>query len=230
MNNNRLGASFLITTLFYIILASLFFYFQTKTIKLSEKPKEKSIKIALSQFVPESEPEETPPQSESKIKPMIEPVIESIEPIAKPEITTEPVIIKPKISPKIKKKKVIQKRAKKRTEKKATKRKDKTRKRTVSSKPKQTMSKHRFMSILRSKIERGKSYPRMAERRGMQGSVKVRFKILSNGHVSSISLKGPKVFQSSAKKAVKGAFPVDVKSAPFSLPTTVNLTLRYRIK
>jgi protein TonB len=63
----------------------------------------------------------------------------------------------------------------------------------------------------------------------MQGVVRVRFTILANGHVGNISLSGPKVFHASARKAVKSAFPVNVKKAPLHLPTTVNLSLRYTL-
>jgi len=233
MKNNHFGTSFLITTLFYIVLTALFFYFQTKSITLSEKPQEKSIKIALSQFVPEPVQEKhVEPKEEEEVVP--EPVKEEPEPIVEPEHikpVPKPIkkvtVVKKKPKPKIKKKR--EKKVKKKIVKNKKAKKTKKTKKTKISKPKSRVSKSKFMGILRSKIERNKSYPRMAERRGMQGSVRVRFTILPNGHVSSISMSGPKVFRASAKKAIKRAFPINVKDVPFSLPSTVSLTLRYRL-
>ena len=74
------------------------------------------------------------------------------------------------------------------------------------------------------KIDRNKFYPRIAKKRGMQGSVKVKFTILANGNVGHISVSGPKVFHNSARNAVKKAFPIDAKKSPISLPTSVNVT------
>jgi protein TonB len=68
----------------------------------------------------------------------------------------------------------------------------------------------------------------MAQRRGMQGVVKVRFTILTNGKVGNISVSGPKVFHRSARAAVKGAFPISVKNAPFALPETITLPIHYK--
>jgi protein TonB len=64
----------------------------------------------------------------------------------------------------------------------------------------------------------------------MQGVIKVHFSILANGRVGNISVSGPKVFHRSARSAVKSAFPIATKNASFSLPTTVNLTLRYQLR
>jgi protein TonB len=86
------------------------------------------------------------------------------------------------------------------------------------------------LASLRAKINRKKSYPRIAQKRGMQGTVKIRFTILRNGHVGNITVSGPKVFHNSAKGAVKKAFPISVKNAPLRLPTTVNLSLRYKLR
>ena len=90
--------------------------------------------------------------------------------------------------------------------------------------------KNQFLAQVRQKINQHKSYPKIAQRRGLQGKVKVRFTILANGNVGHISLSGPKVFHNSARRAVKGAFPINTKNAPISLPQSVNLTLRYQLR
>ncbi len=91
------------------------------------------------------------------------------------------------------------------------------------------VQKNSFLAGIRAKINRSKSYPRIAQRRRMQGTVKVRFTILANGNVGNIVITGPKVFHASARKAVRSAFPVDIKKAPLSLPAVVNLSLRYTL-
>jgi protein TonB len=53
---------------------------------------------------------------------------------------------------------------------------------------------------------------------------------LSNGNVGNISVSGPKVFHRSARNAVKSAFPVNVKSAPITLPISIDITLDYQIR
>jgi len=89
---------------------------------------------------------------------------------------------------------------------------------------------NKFWSALRKKIDKHKFYPRIAKKRMMEGAVKVRFTVLANGNVGHITLKGPKIFYNSARNAVKSAFPIDVKKSPVSLPSTINLTLRYQIR
>ena len=63
-----------------------------------------------------------------------------------------------------------------------------------------------------------------------QGTVEVKFTILRNGNVGNVMVNGPKVFHTSARNAVKSAFPIDVKNAPISLPKSINIKLRYQIR
>jgi protein TonB len=93
-----------------------------------------------------------------------------------------------------------------------------------------TAKKNAFLAMVRRRIDSHKHYPRIAKKRGMQGSVNVRFTILPNGSVTVISATGSKLFVRSAKEAVKAAFPLSSKHIPMPLPATVNLTLRYRLR
>jgi len=241
VQKHRYKVSFLVTTLLYLLLITGYIvYIKNQYFTVEEKPKEKAITLALSEFVPpvappeevveptpepeevEPEPEPTPPESIVVEKPIVEP-----KPIVKK------VIKKPVQKPKKIKKKKIKKRVKKKKVKKSVYKKVKTikKKSTAGSVRKPNPAKKsQFLAKLRSKINRAKSYPRIAQRRGMQGIVKVRFTILSTGKVGNISVSGPKVFRNSARSAVKSAFPISIKNAPFSLPTTVNLSLRYQLR
>ena len=134
--------------------------------------------------------------------------------------------------PKKIKKKVVKKKPKKRTKKRVKKKKKASRasSRRATSSRVDPNKKSQFLASIRAKINRKKSYPRIAQKRGMQGTVKIRFTILKSGRVGNISVSGPKVFHNSAKSAVKKAFPINVKNAPLRLPTTVNLKLRYQLR
>ena len=214
----------------YATIGFLFFYTLSNTIGTEQKPKEKIINFTLSEYVPE-----VMSPVEEIVEPEPEPIVEEVkpEPVVKKIVPKSKPIVKKKIVKKVKKKKRVvkkKKRVKKKVSKKRSKQK-KSNKKRVSSKTKTSLAKkNRFLNQLRAKINKNKNYPRIAQRRGMQGSVKVKFTILANGRVSNIRVTGKKVFHKSARKAIQKSFPINAKNAPLSLPTTVNLTLRYQIR
>lgn len=171
---------------------------------------------------PEPVKEETPPPVEETPPP--EPKIEKTKPIEVPR--PEPVVKKPEVK-KVKKeksKKVVQKTRKKpRPTYKKSARKSKIKQQSTA------VEKNLFLAKVRDRINKHKSYPRIAKRRGMQGRVKVDFTIRADGYVSGIMVSGPKAFHTSAKAAVKKAFPVSVKNVPISLPKKVSITLHYTL-
>lgn len=249
MKKHRYKVSFFITALLYTLPILFYLYLFRQAIVSVDKPNEESIELSLSQFVPEAPPAELPepvqkeqlvedepePEPEKKVeeeeKPEPEkekePLKEDTAPLLKETPVVEPI---KKVAPKSTKKKV---KKLVRKQKKHKKKKRVARKRQVSGGGTPHYSaaqKNAFLAKIRAKINRAKSYPRIAQRRGMQGTVKVRFTILANGHVSNIRLSGPTVFHASARKAVQSAFPVNVKKATIKLPATVNLHLRYTLR
>ncbi len=229
MLNNRHFISYFSTTILYISVAALFFYVTKHTLVSSKKSEEKMLTMALSDFVPEVLPpvEKEEPVVEEKIlveeEPIIEPEIIE-EPKIQEAIVPEPVV--KKVIPKPVVKKVKKKpRIKKKTHKRKASKKVSSHKSRSSKAEKNT-----FLANIRATINKHKFYPRMAKKRRMQGSIKVRFTILRSGQVGNISLSGPKIFYASARKAVKSAFPVNAKKSPIQLPQTINLTLRYQLR
>lgn len=98
---------------------------------------------------------------------------------------------------------------------------------------KSTMSKgekNRLLSTLRARINKHKSYPRIAQRRGIQGKVKVSFKLLGSGKITSLKLQGSKIFYASVRKALRRALPLNTKKFRKKLPLNVSLTLWYKIR
>jgi protein TonB len=196
---------------------------------VSQKEKDKVINLSLSQFVPEVIEQPPEPIEEPIVEEIIEPEPEIEEPEPEPVVIEKPVVKPiPELKPVIKK--VKKKKTKKVVKKKKQRKVKKRSSRRATSSRVNPKKKSQFLARIRAKINRAKSYPRIAQKRGMQGTVKVRFTILKNGRVGNISASGPKVFHNSAKRAVKKAFPINTKNAPLSLPTSVNLSLRYQLR
>jgi protein TonB len=221
----------------YILLISLFFYAQNHYLVSSKKSEEKTIQLCMSSFQPEvvtpvekqeqeqteevkeiEKPivEEEPVVEEEPIieeKPVVEPEIVKAplpekEPEVKEEVTPEPIVSKVVPKPIVKEVKKKPK-PKKKTKKKVVKKKQKSQKASARKSNSSPAEKNQFLASIRDKINKHKSYPRIAKKRGMQGNVKVKFTILSSGKVGNISVSGPKVFHKSVRNAVKRAFPIN---------------------
>ena len=245
---HRYLISFFSTTFFYLLLAGTYFYVQYQYLIADQKPQDQTIHLSLSTCVPEVVPPVEEPEEIEKEEPVVEEeVIEEPEPEPEPEpvIEEKPIPVPEKIIPEPIEPKIIPKPVIKKVEKKPVVKKKKKVKKKVRKKapPKMTKGikragsahnnaakKNQFLTQVRRKINQHKSYPKIAKRRGMQGSVKVRFTILANGNVGHISVHGPKVFHNSARNAVKRAFPISTRNVPLSLPASVNLLLRYQLK
>ncbi|MBA1420292.1 MAG: energy transducer TonB [Epsilonproteobacteria bacterium] len=238
----RLFTAYMITAVAYLLVVLFIYYTQSHHFVSSQEPKESVIKMSLSQFVPEVV---TPPE------PVIEKVEEPVEEkaVEEPEVEPEPVIEKEvvkevvlepiveKVTPKVVKKPAKKKLVKKKVQKKIKTKKKKKKKKKTSHKQASKQQNHsskaeknKFWNALRRKIDNHKFYPRIAKKRGMEGTVKVKFTILANGRVGNITVKGPKIFHHSAKNAVKSAFPINARKVPISLPTSINITLRYQMR
>lgn len=233
-----------VTTLLYV--GALVWYLYTPSMEYFcvEKPQEeKVIEMALAQFVPQEEeivskeepieespaPEEKP--EESKEPPVKEPVVEEKpqveEPPVKEEVLPLPTPVVKKTPPKKPQLKVKRKKVQKRRHKKRSSHKKRTKQHTTRT---NLAKQNRFLAKLKYAINRAKHYPRMAQKRGMQGVVNVTFTILKSGRLGQVSLKGSKVFYRSARRAVAKAFPLNVSKIPFALPKRLSLSLHYRLQ
>jgi len=226
--------AYTITTILYLLVVAAIYYSQTYYFVSSKDTKEKVLEMSLSTFVPEVVEEV---KEEIVEEPIVEPEIKEVPKVEEviPEPILEKIVEKPVIKKIVPEKpKTVQKKRVKKLKKKIVKKKIKKKVSKQQASSKQSKStpaqRNKFWSELRTKIDRHKFYPRIAKKRMMEGSVKVRFTILSNGHVGNISLKGPKIFYNSARNAIKSAFPINTHKSPISLPTSINLTLRYQIR
>ena len=243
MVKHRNTLSFLLTTLLYASLFGSYFYMIHSYVVRDLAAQNSVIQLSLTEFVPDV----IPPEEEEVVTD--ETPVEEIEEEV-PEVLPEPVIeekipepVTPKVLPKPLHKKEKPPRKKPKKIDKPKKKKVKKRKRKTHSAVNRhrgvkrqgsghasVAEKNRFLARVRQRINHNKSYPRMAKKRGMQGSVNVRFTILRNGNVGHISVRGPKMFHSSARKAIQRSFPISTKGVPVRLPKTVNLTLRYQLR
>jgi len=74
-------------------------------------------------------------------------------------------------------------------------------------------AKKAFLRNVRSKIIANKKYPKMALRRHVEGSVKIRFDITKEGYVSNIRfINGKSIFHKSIRKTLERTFPVGIPS------------------
>ncbi len=241
-------------------MISLFFYLQNHYLVSTKNTEERTTQLCLCSFQSEvaTSVEQVEQEEKQEVKEIEKPIVEEEpivddEPVVEEKPVVEPEIIKtpvPEEEPEVKEEllpePVVQKetpkpivkevkkkpkpKAKKKIRKKTAKKKQSRQKASSRGSNISPAQKNQFLANIRAKINKHKSYPRIAKKRGMQGTVKVEFTILSNGNVGNISVSGPKVFHSSARNAVESAFPVNVKNAPISLPKSINITLRYQLR
>jgi protein TonB len=247
VKRHRYKTSFLLTALLYILPVTCYLYLSKKTIVSDQKPKAHTIELALSQFVPQPAPsaapvpihEEQPLKEEPE--PKEEPVRKKPESKVPPKRVPEKILPKeailkppslPKAKPVVKKKHITKQRKKKPGHKKHVKKRVHPKRRiSGGGTPRYSAAqKNAFLAAIRRKINRAKSYPRIAQRRGLQGVVNVQFTIFPNGRVGNITFSGPRIFYASARKAVENAFPVNPKKATLRLPASVTLSLHYKLR
>ena len=235
------------TLLTIVLYLPLLFWWHSSSYGLADTKHDKSITIKLQTFkckeeitpqeiiVDEPIQEDTKETPTSIEEPVIEPIVDEIikEPIVEdiaPLPTPQPISEKPKPIVKKKKKLKTKKRKQKKAKKSKIKKKTKKRKSSTYKKSSKSSSKKKniFLATLKSRINKNKRYPRIAQKRGIQGSVKVHFTVTSSTKVSNIKVKGSKVFISATKKAIKKAFPIDTKGV--SLPINVSFILNYKLR
>ncbi len=73
------------------------------------------------------------------------------------------------------------------------------------------MAKRAFLRKVREQIVANKRYPKLAYRRHIEGSVKVRFDITAQGEVTNIRfINGKSIFQKSIRRTLQHTFPISI--------------------
>ncbi len=87
-----------------------------------------------------------------------------------------------------------------------------------------------FFRELKEEINSNKSYPRIAQRRNLEGDVKICFTIFENGSIKINELTGSKMFTRSSEQALLDTFPIDIpKELELSFPLKLNIELKYQL-
>ena len=87
-----------------------------------------------------------------------------------------------------------------------------------------------YFTNLKKRIDKYKSYPKKAVRRGIQGSVKVNFTLSCNGELISYKIiEGKKIFKKSVIKAIKNSFPFKPPTGIFTKDISFTLTIKYSL-
>lgn len=232
---NRYIHSFIISSIFYISIIIGVVYFlsiddSSKADANIKATKKVCFSVVTQVEIPEPKVEKKPepkpkpkpkpkPEPKPKPKPLPEPIKE--EPIPQP--TPEPIVeetIKEETE-------VVEEQTQEviKSEEIATETKNKISPEVVQA------QQDLFISHLIHKINSNKSYPNMARRRGIEGLVDVKFKILSNGNVEDIKIiSGRSIFKKSATEAITRSFPVVVKDSMFEFPREFKVKITYILK
>ncbi|MCK5110466.1 MAG: TonB family protein [Arcobacteraceae bacterium] len=246
---NRYFSSFLITAFLYIILIASYLYSldNQKIIKSVTKKSEQTVKFTvIVQQRPQPEPKkiEKPkpkpkpivkPKPKPKPKPIVKPKPKpKPKPIEKPKPKPKPKpIVKPKPKPIEKPKEIIKKEYKKQIVQKTQIKQNKSVvKKAIDTLliEKQTILRNQYYTKIKNTINKNKSYPKIAIRRGIQGEVKIKFTISPKGELISYKIiEGKKIFKKSVVIAIKNSFPLEAPKGLFKNNLDLFISIKYNL-
>jgi len=218
---NRYTKSFFITFIVYIIIFVGFLYpFEDdKQLKSTQKKSEQIVKFTIIQ-----EPIVIEEKKEIIVKKHEIKKIERI--IPKQTITKK---LKPKVIEK--KKKIIQpKQILVKQQIKQNKSTQKDTKIHQDTLKKRKENQNKYYTQIKETINKNKSYPKMAIKRGIEGIVKIQFEISKDGKLLSFNIiEGKRVFKKSISQAVKNSFPLTPPQNTLVSNTSLSLMIDYRL-
>ena len=88
-----------------------------------------------------------------------------------------------------------------------------------------------YLALVMQQVERHKNYPRVARRRGLEGSVQIRFQIAADGTVRALNLEGGhSLLQSAARRAVEKAIPFPPPPPGAAKPCPVAFAMLFELE
>ena len=234
---NRYLSSFMISIFLYAsIFAGVIVFFQ-KDDNFSDKKIDKPNTVSISMV---SIVKQKTPQKKEKIKKVVKkkkPVKKVLKkkPIPKPKkvipkeqiVQKEPEVVEEVVKEKEPEEKIV-KNEQSVQETQEVKQQVVTRNQEVINQDEIKAKQNLFFTKLRNKINENKSYPRSARRRGIQGSVEVKFCVQSDGNVKNVEfVSGKQIFKKSALKAIKDSFPIEVDATLFNFPKEFRISIDY---
>lgn len=226
---HRYLSSSIISTLFYLCVGALIFYFFSVH-KYSAEDIEivKIERVCLSTITQKSEPT-IEKEKIKEVEPEFKQIKEKPKPIAKstPKPDTKPIPnLEPIAEP-------TQKSTEHETKEIVAEQKDSVSPST-NNVPDIDMSEAKrelFIANLIQRINSNKSYPNSARRRSIEGSVEVEFTVLADGNVKNIEIiSGQNIFAESTIEAIKNSFPVKIDDGLFVFPKKFKVDILYILK
>lgn len=234
---NRYLSSFIISTIFYLLMAASILYFFI--IKKDENDKnckvEKVQKINFSVISQVTEVKKEEVQKPIEKEPLPKPVEK--KPIPKP--TPKPLEKKPTPKP-VEKEPVLEpsepKPVQEAHEEPIQKKQIENKKPTphvdkVVDIENKELERKLFIENLIKRINENKSYPHTARRRSIQDVLEIEFIILADGNVDDIKvLSGKNIFKESAIEAITKSFPIKIEKTLFDFPKKFKIKIAYILK
>jgi protein TonB len=88
-----------------------------------------------------------------------------------------------------------------------------------------------YLALVMQRVERHKNYPRVARRRGLEGSVRIRFQIAADGSVRALNLEdGHSLLQAAARRAVENAMPFPPPPPGAAKPCPIAFTMLFELE
>lgn len=226
---HRYLSSSIISTLFYLCIGALIFYFFSVHKYSAEDIKIVKIeRVCLSTITQKSEPT-IEKEKIKEAKPEPKQIKEKKKPIAKstPKPYTKPISnLEPIAEP-------TQKSTEHETKEIVAEQKDSV-PQSTNNVPDIDMSEAKrelFIANLIQRINSNKSYPNSARRRSIEGSVEVEFTVLADGNVKNIEIiSGQNIFAESTIEAIKNSFPVKIDDGLFAFPKKFKVAITYILK
>ena len=237
MNIKRYFNSFFVASIFYsFLIITLLYSFEEVNIAPSKAQHSiQNVKFTLINLPKEIEKPKVEKQEIVKKEPQpkkIEPkVVKKINP---KKISPKKIVKKTEPKVEKKEKEIVKKteEIKKQIVANQIKKSDSTEKKeTVKTDLKQLkMKQHKYYSQIKQTIDKNKSYPQVAVRRGIQGEVKIQFTISKDGELLSYKiLDGQKIFFKSISEAIQNSFPLTPPNDIFTSNLDLKLTLHYKL-
>ena len=89
---------------------------------------------------------------------------------------------------------------------------------------------NKYYTQIKETINKNKSYPKIAVKRGIEGLVKIKFTISKNGELLSFNIiEGKRVFKKSITESVKNSFPLTPPKDVLTSNTSLSLMIDYRL-
>ena len=92
------------------------------------------------------------------------------------------------------------------------------------------VAQQQYLAKILAHIESYKFYPRVAQRRGLSGTISISFELLADGRIRSLSVTGgPLLLRHAAEQSMQQALPLPRPAPEWPTPMSVSLAMSYQM-